>query len=181
MNDAETANQGAGRSGSWEAHEKFLRALLHVIAGIIAALTVIIAAVLQSLGTSTGSSAKISALYTIIFSEATAYSAGVLFLATVTAVVIQVLRSLNRNYKKFCCLPNLIYSVIALSIMTVVVLLPTFTVTKVAVCGAAALSTPSSKWNKDDANKKVEELLPHWLRVNCNENIGRWFAEAGAS
>lgn len=177
MNDPKVSQQGADRPGSWEAHEKFLRALLHVIAGIIAALTVIITAAIQGLGTSTASSTKLSALYTIIFSEATAYSAGILFFATLSAVVLQILRSINRNYKKCCCLPNVAYSIIALVIIIVCVLLPSFTVTKVAVCGSVALSMPSAKWN--DAQQKINDLPPWWLPMTCDKNIAHWFAEVG--
>lgn len=143
-----------------EANEKFLRALLHVIAGIIAALTIIVAAVIQALSTSAAGTTASSRIYTIVFSELLLWLSVTILLSTISAFIVQILRYRNRNNKRKCRFAELSSLVIV-----ILIFIPSLVITSVACCGSAYLFT-AAKLNATEISG-VANTIPCKLQWVC--------------
>ena len=163
------------------AHEKFLRAVLHVMAGMFVASAVLLAAIIGGIGASLPTVSTDAALYVSIFSELMVWLALVLLLGAVAALIIQVLRLCNKRDRR---VNGRTGSAIAAVVAILLVFVPSYLATETAVCGAVALAAKHPpRLDKDNTPPETNgtevidstTVVPSWVPVWCASEMGNWF------
>ena len=174
------ASEDECAESSSDKHEKFLRVILHVMAGMFVASTVLLAAIIGGFGSGLSSTRKAeAALYTQVFSDLMMWLALLLLVGAIASLIIQGLRLSN----KLDLLSERTCSIIAVVVVIVTVFIPSYLATETAVCGAAALAmkNPPQIDSQGTAPKiagsEIAESAP-FLRVvpvSCTSETHKWF------